>query len=183
MKRTLLAVICILTFTSTVALADQASEKQAVLKMLEITNARNMADQVMKSMEAMMDSQFQEAAVQLSPEGRKELDAVREDSVNWLRDNLSWDQMKDMYVDIYTQVFTEDEINQLVQFYQSPLGRTMLEKMPELLRLTLEKSQALVQKRMPVFQKKLQKTLSDLEAKYKCNPSQKQVDSGASGNQ
>ncbi len=183
MKRIFLAVICIVMLTSTVATADQAGEKKAVLKMLEITNARNMSVQIMKSMEAMMDRQFQTETVKLSPKGQEALMAIRKDTVKWLQENFSWDQMKDMYVDIYTQVFTEDEINQLVQFYQSPLGKKMLAKMPELIRLTFEKSQALVQKKMPLFQEKLQKSLSNLEAKYGNKTAQNQMDPESPENQ
>ncbi len=179
MKKKLLLAICFVMLTSAFAFADETGEKKAVMKLLEITNARNMTDQLMKSMEAMMSRQFEAAAADLPPEGREALEAVRKDSMKWLFDNLSWDQMRDMYIDIYSQVFTEDEINELVQFYESPLGRKMLKKMPELMRLTLEKSQAIVQKKMPIFQENLQKTLSDLETKYNNKSSRMQEESGS----
>ncbi len=179
MKKIFVFATCIVMLASTIASADEAGERKAVLKLLEITNARSMTDQLMKSMEAMMTSQFEAEASDLTPEGREALDAVRKDSLKWLSDNLSWDQMRDMYVDIYTQVFTEDEINEIVQFYQSPLGRKMLKKMPELMRLTLEKSQEKVQKKMPIFREKLQKTLSELEAKYNNKSPRKQSARGS----
>jgi len=177
MKRTFLAVLCSVLLISTIASADQTGEKKAILKLLEISNARNMSDQIMTSMDAVMDRQFQTANEQLSPKGQDELMTVRKESVKLMQDNFSWDQMKDMYIDIYTQVFTEDEINQLVEFYQSPLGKKMLEKMPELLQVTFEKTQALIQKKMPIFQENLEKNLSALESKYSKKTTQKHVGS------
>ncbi len=179
MKKVYLAAICLVLLASTVTSADEGSERKAVLKLLEITNARSMTDQLMKSIETMMTREFETAASDLTPEGREALTEVRKDSLKWIFDNLSWDQMRDMYIDIYTQVFTEDEINEIVQFYQSPLGRKMLKKMPELMRLTLEKSQVRIQKKMPLFQKKLQKTLSELEAKYNNKSPRKQSEQGS----
>lgn len=177
MKRIILSVLCSVLLISTIASADQVGEKKAILKLLKISNARNMSDQIMTSMEALLDQQFRSANKQLSTKGQEALMVVRKDSVKWMQDNLSWDQMKEMYVDIYMQVFTEEEINQLVEFYQSPLGQKMLEKMPELLRVTFEKSQALIQKKLPIFQENLQKNLSALETKYGEKANQKQVDS------
>ena len=177
MKRIILSVLCSVLLISSVAFADQAGEEEAILKLLDITKARNMSDQIMTSMEAMMDQQFQTASEHLSPKGQEALLTVRKDTVKWMQDNFSWDQMKDTYMDIYTQVFTEDEINQLVEFYQSPLGVKMLEKMPELLRVTFEKTQALIQTKMPIFQENLQKNLAALETKYSKKTTQKQAGS------
>lgn len=53
----------------------------------------------------------------------------------------------------------------------------ILDKMPELLRVTFEKSQARIEKNMPVFQESLQKKLSELEAKYSKKAASKKASS------
>jgi len=45
------------------------------------------------------------------------------------------------------------------------------------LRVTFEKSQALIQKKLPVFQENLQKDLAALETKYRKKTTQKQAGS------
>jgi len=61
------------------------------------------------------------------------------------------------------------------------LGRSIrqlwIEKTPELLRVTFEKTQALIQKKLPVFQENLQKDLAALETKYRKKTTQKQAGS------
>jgi uncharacterized protein len=166
MKRILFVTICIIALTSTALSADEASRKEAVLKLLEVTNTRNMLDQVTKSVEGMMKQQVETVSADLSPEGREVLEGVRKESMKWWSENFSWDQMKDMYTNMYTQVFTEDEINELVQFYQSPLGQKILKKMPELTQAIMQTNQAVVQKKMPAFRDRIEKTMADIEARY-----------------
>ena len=85
MKKVLLIAICIASLTSTVVFAQEGSQKEMVLKLLEITNTRNMIDQLMKSMEGMMDQQFQAVAGDLPPEGREALETVRKESMSGCR--------------------------------------------------------------------------------------------------
>jgi hypothetical protein len=75
--------------------------------------------------------------------------------------------MKEMYVDIYMDVFTEDEINELIGFYQSPLGKKMLDKMPALAQTTLARTQDMVLKKMPEIQRRVENLKAELENRYK----------------
>jgi uncharacterized protein len=174
MKRVLLIAMCILAFSSTSAFADEAGLKKMALNLLEITNARSGIDRVMKSAEGTIRQQLDTLSIDLPPEGREEVAAVRKDCIKWLSDNLSWDQMKDIYVDIYAHIFNEDEMGELIRFYQSPLGQKMLKKMPEIIQLSVQRSQALIQKKMPELQKKLKKSLADIETKYKKGATQQE---------
>jgi hypothetical protein len=167
MKKMLLVVMCIVMFTSATALADDASKKEAILRLLEVTNARNVLDQITKTGEDMMKRQAETLAVELPPEGREALKVCRKEIAKWSSENLSWDRMKNMYADIYAQVFTEDEINELVRYHQSPLGQKMQTKMPELIRAVMQKIQAIQQKAWPEFQNRLMKTAAEFGAKNK----------------
>ncbi len=167
MKRLLIAAICVLAFTSGPAFADEASKRKAVLDLLEVTNVRGLLDQTTKNIETRMRQQFEAASAGFPPEGREEMKAVQKDFMRWVSEVMSWEQMRDMYVDIYAQVFTEDEINEILQFYRTPLGQKMISKMPEVVQKSMQKSQSYVQKIMPELVEKLKKALEDLKAKYK----------------
>lgn len=167
MKKLFFVVLCLFTFANTVVLADEHTHQEAALKLLEITNARSMVDQMRTSLELMMQKQLEAAAKDLQPEAQEAMGTIQKEIMRWSSENFNWDQIKQMYVEIYIQVFTESEINELVEFYQSPLGKKMLAKMPELMQASMQKTQKFVQSKLPEFQEHMKKLLSELEAKYK----------------
>ena len=68
------------------------------------------------------------------------------------------ESFKSQFVKIYAESFTEDELEQLIDFYRSPIGKKVIEKMP-----------ALAQKAMTVSQLALKDHFDELQsvvAKY-----------------
>lgn len=67
-----------------------------------------------------------------------------------LQEELGWEQMRSLYTQIYQESFTEEEINGLIDFYQSPAGVAFVNKMPAVMQKTMQ----LTQSRMgPLIQK------------------------------
>ena len=46
---------------------------------------------------------------------------------------LPADRFREQFAHMYAQLFTEDELNQLIKFYNSPLGKKVASKVPEVL--------------------------------------------------
>jgi len=165
MKRlTLVLLMLSLTFAGT-AHADTTSHRQAVLKLMEVTNVRQITDQMAVEMQAMIGQQFD--AMNLDAEGQQTAQKYKMDMAMWLSHMLDWDSVKDVYVDIYTEVFSEAELKEITAFYQTPLGKKMLQKMPELIKSTVQKTQAMMQQKIPEIQRKLEQYESDLQSKTK----------------
>jgi hypothetical protein len=165
MQKRLAVAWVLVGLAASVVLADEASHRKTALELLEITETKKMLDQVMASVEGMMAQQLQ--ALELPPEGQEAAKAVQKDMMGWFSEFFVWEEMRDLYLDVYVEVFTEDELKELIQFYQSPLGQKLLNKMPALMQKSMQKTQAMLQKRMPEFQERLQKTMSELREKYK----------------
>ncbi len=51
------------------------------------------------------------------------------------------ESFKSHFVKIYAESFTEDELNQLIDFYSSPIGEKVVEKLPLLTQKTVAMSQ------------------------------------------
>jgi len=66
---------------------------------------------------------------------------------------LGWDQMKLKFAAIYEDVFTPQEIGDLIAFYKSPTGQLFLEKEPLLLQKSTEMGETLAARMMPELQK------------------------------
>lgn len=143
------------------AFADVESHRQAAVKLLEVTHTQKMLDQMLKSVEQMMDSQLN--AVKADVANKEAIADARAELMEWMPEFFEWDQMKLLYVDIYTEVFTEEELNDISGFYESELGKKMIERMPMLMQKSMEKTQAMFGEKMPAFQKRLKEVCTDLE--------------------
>ena len=65
---------------------------------------------------------------------------------------MSWDSMKDDYITLYAETFTEEELKGLVVFYKSPVGKAFVKKMPELMKRSMQMSQKKMMQWMPKIQ-------------------------------
>lgn len=65
-------------------------------------------------------------------------------------------KMSDKFVEIYAQNFTHEEIKQLIQFYKSPLGKTMIEKTEKIMPLTIKIGQEWGANLQPILMKYMQ---------------------------
>lgn len=65
---------------------------------------------------------------------------------------LSWDKMKDDYITLYAETFTEDEMKGIIAFYKSPAGLAFTKKQPELMKRSMEMTQKMMMRIMPKIQ-------------------------------
>jgi uncharacterized protein len=52
--------------------------------------------------------------------------------------DFTWDGLKKDYIGLYAQMFTEDELKTLAEFFNSPVGKKYVEKGPEVARKSME---------------------------------------------
>lgn len=55
---------------------------------------------------------------------------VRQRTMDYMQEQLSWKNLKDEFIAAYAEVFTADELKALVEFYRSPTGKAYVEKVP-----------------------------------------------------
>ena len=65
---------------------------------------------------------------------------------------MSWASLKDDVAKLYTTEFSESELNELNKFYQTPLGRKTVQKMPALMAKGAEIGQKRMQEHLPELQ-------------------------------
>ena len=80
--------------------------------------------------------------------------AAQEASV---RDMLSWDKLKPLYVRVYSDTMTADEVLAMTRFYESPEGRSVMQKMPQILQRTMQEMQ-------PLAESAVQEMMDEIEA-------------------
>lgn len=69
--------------------------------------------------------------------------------------SMSWEKMRPMYVSIYAETFTPEELQGLIAFYKTPVGQKWIEKQPQLQAAIMQKSQSMTKDIMPSIMKSI----------------------------
>ena len=121
-----------------------ATHREAVKQLMTVTHLREVTAQ---SMDAVMKSQMEQMP-QLKPyEGIMQ---------TFLKEQMDWSILEPELTRIYLEVFTEKELRDIVAIYQTPVGQTMLAKMPVLFAKSNEFTQRRLQAGLPVLMQRLQ---------------------------
>lgn len=123
-------------------------------RLLAASRAQTMLDSMLPQMEAMQRQQFAQMASQhsLTPEQTAQMQKIEQRTSQTLRQALAWSQLRPMYVDLYKQSFSKDDILAMAEFYESSAGQSLLDKTP-----------ALMQNLMQAIQQRMQPMLADLQ--------------------
>jgi hypothetical protein len=110
-------------------------------------------EQVVRMSENIVDSQ------QISEEEKKKAKELIRASIESTVEEVTWEKMKGVFIDIYAETFTSEELEGIITFYETPIGKKFLEKQPQLTTVTLQKMQELVQGVMPEIQRKVREVI------------------------
>ncbi len=146
----LLAAAIIFAACST-ASADQQSHRKAADNLLKVMGVEN---QLQTSIDQMLELQ-----VKSNPQIAPFKDAMKK----FFAKHMSYSGLKEDFITIYVDAFTEEELDDITAFYRTPTGRKMAEKMPEL----SSKGMQLGAKRVQDNQAELRQMIQDEATKPK----------------
>lgn len=153
-----LCAVAILTCASAQAFADASSHAADAERFLQLAQADKLVVPVYAQVQQMFAQRFAENG---APTSKKALLETYQAKANTELDRaVAWDKLKPDMVKLYTSNFNEQELQELVSFYQSPLGQKVLQKMPML----TEKSAQLTQGKLETAVPKVNKLLADMTA-------------------
>jgi uncharacterized protein len=143
-------VILILTFCNSAVYADDQSHRAAAEEMLRISKADQMIKPLFEHVGRSLEQEFNQMNV---PEDKKPLLKKYTEKIFAVMENeMSWDKIKDEYIDIYLRVYTEAEIKEIIVFYKTPAGQKMIDKMPLLIQESMSVSQNRLNTLLPRIQ-------------------------------
>ena len=156
--RRLLAIVLFATCLIRPALAATPSV-ESIDTLLDVTGARQLAVQMSDQAGQVLENINQEliTEMQLDADQQKALRLYASKSLETIRTELSWEALRPGYVKLYQEVFTQDEIDQLIAFYRTPTCKMLTTKMPEVSKRTT----AQIQERMSVIVPRLQAALAE----------------------
>ena len=156
----ILTLLTSVVITST-AVASPESHRQAVEEMLAISRVDQMLEPMMDNVMTVMQQQMSQVNI---PEDKKPIvDKYNQKIIETLRQEMRWENMQEDFVALYLEVYSEEEIRGLTDFYKTPLGQKMLDKMPELMQASMQISQGLLQQTLPKIQQLSQEMALEIQ--------------------
>lgn len=153
-----LCVAILLACGSTQALADAKSHAADAEQFLQLARADKLAVPVYAQVQQMFAQRFAESG---APENKKALLETYQAKANTALDQaVGWDKIKPDMVKLYTSTFSEDELQELISFYESDLGQKVLQKMPTLTAQSAQLTQGKLEAAVP----QVNKLLADMTA-------------------
>ncbi len=154
MKRILLAACFCVTALSALHVQAEPATRPTVEQFLKVTEARQMLELAYQQMEQLTaQSTGGQPADALQQQHRQQVQAL-------VKAELSWEQLQEPLIALYGTVFSESELQDIIEFYQSVAGQKLLKRQPELMQNTMQ----LMQQRMQALEPKLQALIKRQQA-------------------
>jgi hypothetical protein len=140
------SVIAALILATTAILHAEAPSDASLKELLELSGSKKLVIDMQARMKSTMNLSMDRALAgqTLPPEKKEALEKTKAKTLAIISEEMNWDQMESLYLQVYRESFNQQEINDLITFYKSPTGQMFVEKMP----VIMNKSMALMQQRM-----------------------------------
>ncbi len=137
----------------------EPATRATIEKLLQVTDAAAMMDQAYLQMDQISEQMLKSTGTGLDqdPQARqmvKNINAL-------VREELSWKQLEEPMIALYGNVFSEDELQDIITFYQSDVGQKMLKRQPELMQGTMVMMQEQMQRLMPKMKALVDKQVAE----------------------
>lgn len=120
----------LLVCASAEVLADAKSHAADAERLLLLAHADKLVVPVYAQVQQMFAQRFAESN---APQSEKAvLETYQAQANTALEQAVGWDKLKPDMVKLYTSTFNEQEMQDLIRFYESPLGNKVLQQMPSL---------------------------------------------------
>ena len=131
MRRSLVVMLLLLGMNwSSDLLAEDAAHRASAERFLKLARAETLADPLYQQVSQLLTQHFAQVG------GSFQYESILREHQQLARERLdvylSWEAMKDELVELYLPLFSREEFEQLADFYQSPVGRKLIEHLPRL---------------------------------------------------
>lgn len=153
--------------TSPLALADDGARRAQVEQLLLEMQMDSMMDTAYTQMEMMILGMQQQFNIKESEKPLFEEFARK--STQIFKQELGWDKLKQPLTDIYVKHYSDKEIADMLAFYASDTGRSMVAKMPAVMQESMMVTQSLSQGLLPKMEQLQQEFATKLQAHREAN--------------
>ena len=155
---------------ATWALAGAAFAAPPTAQSVDAMLTATRAEKVLDSMFTIFDQSMRQgmaASLQgqtLNAEQQRILETMPGQIAQAFREEMSWTKLRPVYIRIYQETFTQEEVNAITAFYKTPAGAASIDKMPVVMQKSMVESQALMGPMVERFKAIQQKVMADVQA-------------------
>jgi len=148
---------------------DPASDA-SIEEYLKVSNAQQLLYSTKQQVEGLIKISMQQAirGKPVTPQRQAILDHMAQQMSDLIAETLNWNSLKPMYMRIYHDSFTQSEIDGIIEFYNSPAGKALINKLPVVIQNVMTEMQGLVKP----MQQKIAQIQRDAIAEIKATPDQ-----------
>ncbi|MGY1488044.1 DUF2059 domain-containing protein [Methylobacillus pratensis] len=161
LKKTL--AICMLAMLGSAHAA--APSDDLIFKFMEVSNVKG----ALETMRANADTALRNNLLQslqyqqLNDKQKRIAEEAGEKAVKVQQENLSYDAIVKLVLPLYRRTFTQEELQAAINFYSSPAGKSINQKMPQLAAESMKLTSELNQKVIPQYQKIAQEAVERIK--------------------
>ena len=152
MKGLLLCLFLMVPFS---AFGDEKAD--LARELMELTEMRRMMEQVETQIREMQNKMMVQFEIPADQTERTE--AFRKKVNDRIFEILGYKNMEQEYLDLFTSVYTVEELRGITNFYKSPIGKSMIQKQP----LVVNKAMEITRKKVDVLLPELQKMTEEFK--------------------
>lgn len=158
--KTILLMLSLL-LVANVATATDVHKREDIKRLIELMDMDAMIDSLYVQMEGMMRNMAVEMNVR--EDERDIFDEYMQKMLGIMREDMSWAKMQPGIIDVYEDNFTQKEVDDMLAFYETETGQSLIKKMPLLMQESMKISQGMVQDVMP----RIQQVATELQEKLR----------------
>ena len=154
MKRWIAIFFVVMGLATVGARADEVSKQAKVKELFAVMHMDHSLDRMRSAMEQQVQATAKNApgAEQMTPEKKKIQQEYIDNSMKVVDQQFGWPVLEPAFLRLYSDAYSESDLDGILAFYKSPAGQAMLAKAPELSSGLME----IVHGRMGDFQPKMQ---------------------------
>jgi hypothetical protein len=150
-----------------VAPADRPTEA-SVQQLLQVQNSKHLVEVMNKQLDTMftniINQQLQ--GKNLTDEDKQRVAAGRE-RLNEIRNKIfTWETMEPMFTKIYSESFSQAEVDSMIAFYSSPAGQSIVAKLPLVAQNTMVNMQEQMKSLVPQIQQIAKDTATAINTQH-----------------
>ncbi|MGA9263898.1 MAG: DUF2059 domain-containing protein [Desulfobacterales bacterium] len=141
--------------------ANSQTHRQAAEEVLRLTKVDKMLGPLVDQIQQVQIQQLQQ--MNLSREAYSAAQRYLQRINDLVAREMQWQEIKNDYIGLYTDAFTEQELHQLIQFYSTPLGCKVVDKMPVLMEQSMQLGQKKMMNIMPEIQALSEEMIQEIQ--------------------
>jgi uncharacterized protein len=144
------------------ALAADAPSRDQVMTLLNLMQVRKAMTAAMEGMKQIMKDSAEQSFRERVPDATpKQLEALRAMFDDILA-AMPLDEMENAIVAIYQRHLTKTDVEEMIRFYSSPVGKKLVQEQPQIMQESMQAGAAIQEKRVGEIQAKIQQRMQQL---------------------